>query len=309
MAAPTGRVSQSLIRLFCNRIARGPDARMPESARSTAAFNCAAGTTSSTRPQDSAVAASIVSPVSNRRRVRPQPINPRQQRRFDHGGHANADLRHAEPCVAAGDTQIARGRDFQPGAKHLALDAGDRRHRQPAKHVATAMHQRDERSRRGRVQTRHLVDVGTTYERAFVPAPRSTTARSAAPAANRSTAAISAVITVRFSVFSFGAFSIVTHRHATRVLPHAYPVCLLITPILPLPVALPVVPTHTAPVVEPHPEGIATWQSLSHCNRTILVPAILVCEHSPRDTLVDRSLLFAIVVLVIDGRRHFLDRH
>src|SRR5271169_1145556 len=75
IAAPIGNSSQSRISDFCSRTARGPAARIGRTKRSTAASSPSAGATASIRPQSSASAAPIVSPVSSSRRARPGPIS------------------------------------------------------------------------------------------------------------------------------------------------------------------------------------------------------------------------------------------
>ncbi len=165
IASPTGKVSQSLIRRFCNRIARGPDTRMPVSARSTAAVNCA--TEHDFLYQTPGQRGRRVDRFACQQQTpRATPADqPGQQRRFDHRRNADTHLRHAELGRACRKPQVAGCRHLQPGAQRPALDAGDRRHRQAAEHIATTMHQGDEVARRGGIQCGHFPDIGATDER------------------------------------------------------------------------------------------------------------------------------------------------
>jgi len=91
IASRIGRFSQARISDFWALTARGPHARTAATRRSTAASSAAGATTCSTRPQRSAVAASIVSPVQQqfarasptdqlRQQCRPRRTHPRECR-------------------------------------------------------------------------------------------------------------------------------------------------------------------------------------------------------------------------------------
>ena len=129
-----------------------------------------AGATPSTRPQASASAASIVSPVSSSRRARPAPISFGSSAASTTEGMPIATSGMPNTERLAGDPQIAGGGELEPGAERVAVDPGDDRHRQAAERVAAAMHQGDEGARAGMVEGGDLADIGAADKGALAGA-------------------------------------------------------------------------------------------------------------------------------------------
>src|SRR5579863_1558931 len=77
--------------------------------------------------------------------ARPAPADElRQQRGLDHRGNPDLDLRHAEFGTYPGDAQIAGGRDLEPCAQRVPLDARDHRDGQTPQAIAGFVEGRDE---------------------------------------------------------------------------------------------------------------------------------------------------------------------
>ena len=124
-----GRQVDQALRLAHGERAAGGD--LLADRRSPGATASPAGTTSWTRPIRSASSASSTLPVRisslaragpttrGRRCVPPAP-----------GRHREAHLGQPEPGALRGDPEVAAQRELQPAAERVALDRGDRRHRQ-----------------------------------------------------------------------------------------------------------------------------------------------------------------------------------
>src|SRR5262249_40272411 len=119
------------------------------------------------------------------------------------------------------------------------------------------------------------------------PAPRSTTARSVSSAPSRSTASIKPVITGVFSVFSLAALSMVTTATPR-------PSRWTLTPGMPpSSIASHILPSHNGgQTATTGNMAIAPLQPHKSWYRHFWY-----AQRSPRDTLLDRTLIFAIVVL------------
>src|SRR5271169_5288352 len=119
IAAPIGNASQSRISDFCSRTAREPAARIGRTKRSAASSSLSAGATASTRPQSSASAAPIVSPVSSSRLARPGPISLGNKAASTTEGMpiATSGMPKTEPSLATRRSQAAASSSPAPRAK------------------------------------------------------------------------------------------------------------------------------------------------------------------------------------------------
>ena len=232
--------------------------------------------------------------------MRPQPISCGSSAASTTEGTPSRTSGMPNCASGAGDAHVAGGRDLHAGAEHIALDARDHRHRQAAEHVAAAMHQGDEGARRCGIEAGHLVDVGAADEGAFAGAAQHDGTQGASSPPRRSTAAIKSVITAVFSVFSLAGLSIVTtatprasrctFTHATR---RSLTDCLA-------------------------DRAIPYWVANRNEGNMAIAPQqphrswyrhFWYAERSPRDTLADRSLFFAIVALSLVVGGMLLVRH
>ena len=170
-----------------------PSARAPPARRRRAApprsfrlrrSSASGATTRSTRPQRSAVSASMISPSINNSRARPKPIS---------RGMSAASTTEGMPTLTSGmpnfarvrgDAQVAGHRDFEPGAERVAVDARDHRHRQPAQAIAG----RCTSVMKSRALARSSAAISGMLAppmKALSPAPVSTSARKSSRAAKR----------------------------------------------------------------------------------------------------------------------------
>ena len=165
IAASAGRFSHSRISAFCCRTACAPAAKSAVAMVSTSASSASGATTRSTRPQDSAVAASMVSPSMSSRRAPADADQPRNEGRLHHRRNADLDLGHGEFGPARSNPQVAGHRHFQARAQRVAVDARDHRHRQAAQAIAGAVHQRDKVLGAAAIERGHFRNTGAADER------------------------------------------------------------------------------------------------------------------------------------------------
>ena len=99
-----------------------------------------AGTTSLTRPIRSASSAPMIRPVRISSLARASPTTRGSRwRAAAPGDDREAHLRQPEPGALRRDPQVAAQRELQPAAERVALDRGDRRHRQVGQRARDAL--------------------------------------------------------------------------------------------------------------------------------------------------------------------------